>query len=129
MNDTVFTRVTGRVSPARRETCTLNGYDRVAVKDAPYPAAVPSVASQIVGSLVYLESLKELALLDKFESDLYKRITVTCTLIQDKGIRQVEADTYVWGEKFETLLLRDQPWSYEKFVSKGKMQSSKLYDP
>lgn len=58
----------------------------------------------------------------------YLRRTVTVTYTIDKGIQQVEADVYLWNQSLEKLLL-DQVWSYDKFVSKGKMQDSTLYDP
>ena len=65
--------------------------------------------------------------LDAFESDLYRRETVDVLVAQDKGICLIESDVYIWNQDISRLEERD--WSYEKFVSKGKMRDSSLYDP
>lgn len=73
MNDQVFTRATRGLEPEKRvKGCLLKGYKRVPVKNAPYPAAIPTfIQDEIVGDLVYLKSLEHVLVLDAFESEMY----------------------------------------------------------
>lgn len=130
LNDEVFARVLQGAKPSKRvDSAVLKSYKRCRVKGAPYPAAIEAASSsEIVGGLVYLEGAEQLAKLDAFESDFYKRITVDVIITQDKGISSIEADTYIWNLSLDKLDIA-QDWSYEKFVSKGKMKESSLYDP
>ncbi|KAJ3302848.1 hypothetical protein HDV03_004537 [Kappamyces sp. JEL0829] len=129
LNDQVFSRATSGLVPLRRVSqVVLKDHKRVLVKNAPYPAAIPHAGSEIVGDLVYLETVDQVRILDRFESDLYKRVTVAVVVQQDKGITQELADVYLWAKQ-ESQLDVDQEWSYAKFVAKGKMQSAALYDP
>ena len=128
LNDEVFTRATGgMVYEKRVDGAILKGHRRVRVKNAAYPAALPYADHEIVGGLIFLKTVENWQILDRFESSDYKRETVSVVVPQDKGLVQMEADVYLWDRTSDLLEIHD--WSYEKFLSKGKMQSSSLYDP
>ncbi|KAI8824451.1 uncharacterized protein EV422DRAFT_565142 [Fimicolochytrium jonesii] len=113
----VYGTVMGKPQPIGR-SAVLKGFRRVKVIDATYPAMfrVDHPSAEVRGVLVPVESHDDLRLLDAFETDDYERTTVTVTITNDNGQEvKTEADTYLWAAP-ESLLLPDEPWSYEDFL-------------
>ncbi|KAJ3275600.1 hypothetical protein HDV01_007603 [Terramyces sp. JEL0728] len=111
LNDDVFSKVT-KIIPKRTPNVVLKGYKRVKVDNAPYPAVYPSPGSQVVGDLCEVGA-DIVDILDRFESNLYKRITVSVFVTLEKGIQSMEADVYVWNQELSKLSIYD--WDYEYF--------------
>ncbi|KAI8914185.1 Butirosin biosynthesis, BtrG-like protein [Gorgonomyces haynaldii] len=96
----------------RRVPAVLRGYRRVCVRNAPYPALIQE-EGQVEGVLVFVENQDQIDALDRFETDMYKRISVQTIVKESWGDRQVEAFVYLWNDAQDKLL--DQEWSYEDF--------------
>ncbi|KAJ3309998.1 hypothetical protein HDV04_005500 [Boothiomyces sp. JEL0838] len=111
LSDIVFSKVT-KITPKRISNVILKDYKRVKVDNAPYPAIYPSEGAQVVGDLCEVGA-DIIELLDRFESSLYKRITVNVLVTLEKGIQSVEADVYVWNQDLSKLSIYE--WDYEYF--------------
>jgi gamma-glutamylcyclotransferase (GGCT)/AIG2-like uncharacterized protein YtfP len=113
--------VTGRVHtgiPAR-----LPGYARFCVKDADYPGIVPLKTRETDGILYDDISALELAVLDRFEGELYTR-TMTRVLLEDDS--RTKAWTYVITEGQEGRLT-DQSWRLDRFLESGLDRFMRTY--
>ncbi|MEX2577179.1 MAG: gamma-glutamylcyclotransferase family protein, partial [Halofilum sp. (in: g-proteobacteria)] len=91
-----------------------DGYARYAVKRAPYPAIVPSPGEQVRGLFIGEIGPAELACLDDFEGELYRREPVTVTT--DDG-DEFEAYAYVLRRRFRASLA-DAPWDEQDFAAR-----------
>ncbi|KAI8803664.1 hypothetical protein BJ742DRAFT_827696 [Cladochytrium replicatum] len=97
----------------RTQKGVLHGYRRKCVRDAVYPAMVPSEPSHsVTGVLAHVQSYDEVKLLDIFEGSDYERRVVRVSLPEENG-REVEAEVYVWIAGEDQLI--DEEWSFEKF--------------
>jgi gamma-glutamylcyclotransferase (GGCT)/AIG2-like uncharacterized protein YtfP len=87
----------------------LGDYARRAIDGVNYPAIVPQQGEKVVG-VVYLDvTLQDVAALDAFEGDEYRRDTVRVTLA---GGDEVDAGTYVYLLPHK---LSGVPWQREEF--------------
>lgn len=117
LSDKVFAKVMQSafgptyVVPRRIAGVVLEGYKRVCVRNAPYPAIIPKDGSHVEGGIYFIQSHDETRLLDTFESDMYRRETIDARVVEEN--RVVEADVYVFDK--DVLLLDDTPWSFEEF--------------
>jgi gamma-glutamylcyclotransferase (GGCT)/AIG2-like uncharacterized protein YtfP len=109
----VMQAVTGRVH--KRIPARLPGYARFCVKDADYPGIVPSKTHETNGILYDDISAPELAILDRFEGDLYTR-TMVKVVLEDST--STDAWTYVIAEGQEGRLT-GKPWSLDRFLESG----------
>lgn len=114
----------------------LNSYTRHRVRNADYPAILPSspdVSTACVrGSLVTGLTSADLYRLDIFEGDQYVRRKVRVQVLKDVGLdeiaptdsahvhKEVEAETYVWDEGEATL--EPKEWDFEEF-KRDKMKA------
>lgn len=117
----VMLAVTGRVPtgvPAR-----LPGYARFCVKDADYPGIVPSRTDETDGVLYDDISTLELAILNRFEGELYTP-RMTRVLLED-GCRAY-AWTYVIAAGQENRLTV-QPWRLDRFLESGLNRFMRSY--
>ncbi|KAJ2997571.1 hypothetical protein HDV02_005383 [Globomyces sp. JEL0801] len=114
MADAVFKKITKIDNPKKLGTGILKGYKRVQVMSAPYPAILKEDNSEVVGFLYDIPNIQLWDLLDQYESDLYKRITVDVILQQEKGIQSVKADVYLWNANINQLSQLE--WDYDDFV-------------
>lgn len=101
--------------PRKVDHVRLEGYKRVCVSDAPYPAIIPSPTASVTGSLYFIPNTAFITALDDFESDMYARVTVTVTVKESWGDRALEADVYIWNRSTDLLSI-DSDWDYEGFV-------------
>lgn len=85
------------------------GHARYAIKDETYPGMVPQDGSSVTGMLYFEVSQEDIAALDTFEGDEYRRASIPVRL--DSG-ETVQADTYIYlpAEK-----LSESPWLPEAF--------------
>jgi gamma-glutamylcyclotransferase (GGCT)/AIG2-like uncharacterized protein YtfP len=111
MNEMVFSKVTGLSMP-KSALGTLADYRRVQVNGKPYPACYFQKGASVQGMIISIDSEIVIHKLDQFESDLYKRITVSVSTTD--GI--IEADVYIWNKA--KALLNDNDWDYAEFVQK-----------
>ena len=97
-----------------RESATLHGYSRRAVRGADYPAVVKTdPKDKVDGFLVHPRTLEDLKMLDHFENESYCRELVeVINYINQKTIAYV----YVWCDNIEDLA--DSDWSLEEFEAR-----------
>lgn len=97
----------------------VQGYRRVAVKFADYPAVISSSneADFVDGYLLQVEIPSQRRKLDNFEGELYKVISVVVTLVghdnQQTG-ESTSADMYLWDGDMD--LVSSEPWELEIFT-------------
>ncbi|TPX33703.1 hypothetical protein SmJEL517_g03444 [Synchytrium microbalum] len=92
----------------------LKGYYRRRVKDAVYPAITASPDHQVEGHLAYVQTQKEVDILDVFEGEDYQRTPVKVTLSNNDI---VDAHVYVWIA--EKDYLEDLEWHLDQFEQQG----------
>lgn len=108
----MFAEVWQRVVRGQYASCAaaLDGYCRFAVRDATYPGIIASEGNSVAG-LVYLDvDAADLARLDAFEGDLYRRIDV---VVIDANGHAMKVQTYLC---LQPACLSDQPWLPESFA-------------
>ena len=95
----------------------LSGYSRFSVCDACFPAVLPGAPDDTVDGLL-LDGLsqREERALDYFEDEEYTRQPVSVSI--EGGARRLEAQAYIWELRFEHLLDRETPWSFDEFRSR-----------
>lgn len=112
--------VTGRVpsnGPAR-----LSGFTRFALLDRDYPGIVPRDAGEILGRVYFDVGVAELARLDDFEGEEYRRERVRVVLSAGK---LVDAFVYVLRPECADLVT-DAPWDPEHFLE-SELANTLLY--
>lgn len=110
MFDPVWTRVVGQ--PKTSVPASLSGYRRYAVRDETYPAILAQSGAQVAGQLIRGLAAEQLARLDAFEGDDYRRIVVDVFAEQ----RLWPAHTYLF---LRPDLLTDQDWDVDGFARSG----------
>ena len=107
----VWLRVVGRAYPTL--PARVRGFRRVRVRGESYPALLPAGPEEEVEGVVHLGlSPQDLARIDRYEGELYRRIPVTCHL-QDGSSR--EAQAYLFRREF-LHLTEEGPWDPEEFL-------------
>jgi hypothetical protein len=98
-----------------RESAKVIGHRMFSVRDHVYPALYPEQGSAVKGWLLHFDNDKPLELLDRYEGDRYKRLTVD---IQVESIlakeRMDTAEAYVWNKDVD--LLDCDPWIFAHFI-------------
>ncbi|KAK3200847.1 hypothetical protein GRF29_213g119578 [Pseudopithomyces chartarum] len=113
----------------------LHAFQRRQVRDADYPAIVPSPSASVRGTLVTGLTDGDVWRLDIFEGDMYERVGVGVRVLEqrkgegegEEGMgdletreednvegEEVQAQTYVW--KAGEQLLESKEWDFEVFV-------------
>lgn len=92
----------------------LGGYRRLAVRGEDYPVAVPARDACIRGVLYLNLSPEDLARLDRFEGEAYRRRAVQVIA----GGRRLPAEVYELRPEFRHLAA-PTPWDPERFVAEG----------
>lgn len=106
----VFAAVTGLDGPA--QPATLAGYARYRLSGLGYPGLVAERGAMTGGQLITGIGSPELARLDAFEDDFYRRVTVW---VSTRAEARVKAEVYVIPpERLD--LIDSRPWSLEAFV-------------
>ena len=94
----------------RSEAATLAGYTRFALAEETYPGIVADTAGQVAGLVYFDVDAADLAALDRFEGDEYRRCTVD---VSSNALAPVCAETYVMTALHR---LSDQPWDPQGFA-------------
>ncbi|TPX43141.1 hypothetical protein SeMB42_g03413 [Synchytrium endobioticum] len=101
----------------KNEPAILKGYKRSRVRNAVYPAITASPFDQVEGMIAYIETQKEVDILDVFEGDDYKRVPVK--VLVKSSSTEADAEVYIWVA--EDDYLEDCEWRLEQF-EKGQSQ-------
>ena len=115
----VFQRVAGRC-PESIEAI-LDDWRRVRVDNETFPAAVPADGERVRGILWLGLSAHEIARLDQFEGELYRRATVR---VRDFSGEDYAAEVYQWSR---TDGLINEPWDIDWFKTVGIKDFSSKY--
>ncbi|MBC7416441.1 MAG: gamma-glutamylcyclotransferase [Herminiimonas sp.] len=94
----------------RSAAARLDGHGRFALVDDTYPGMVPMDGATVAGVLYFDVGVADMAMLDHFEGDEYRRTPVQVQL-DDGG--QAAAQTYVFEAHRR---LSSQPWNPEAFA-------------
>ena len=99
----------------RREEAELVGFRRLAVAGAGYPGLLEA-EQHVVRGVVYRDlATEDIARLDRFEGEEYRRIKVTVRLADGS---ELTCQTYLFRPEYRHRL-SDREWSFEDFVSHG----------
>ena len=109
----VMHRVCGHTG--RPQSAVLRDYRRWRLRGEVYPAIVPDVRGQVEGLLHRGLQPAQIAALDAFEGDFYRRMAVEVQV----GARSCPAETYVLDPAF-THLLSTEEWSLQAFAERAK---------
>lgn len=105
----IASAVTGEL-PARQDA-RLDDHARRALRDRPYPGAIPRSGESIPGVLLHRVSPMALARIDEFEGALYRRQSVV--VLGDDG-DQYPALVYLLRPRWHPLLL-PRDWCHDTF--------------
>ncbi len=94
----------------------LDGYCRLSIKGAIYPAIIPDGGSTVEGVVYKNISRTAWSRLDIFEGKLYKRQPVMINLNNGSSL---ESETYVLRPEFISILEKTE-WNFENFLKSGK---------
>jgi gamma-glutamylcyclotransferase (GGCT)/AIG2-like uncharacterized protein YtfP len=106
----VFRAVTGRSLPAR--PATLAGYARYRLRGLSYPGLIAEPGAVTEGLLITGIEPRELARLDHFEDDFYRRVTLRVSIGAGELVR---ADVYVIPAAHRDLI-EPRLWQLDAFV-------------
>jgi len=93
---------------------TLRNYARRRLRGRAYPGIVKCAHQSVHGRVYHGVDRHALALLDTFEGDEYRRITVN---VRRAGGKRTTAYVYVIRPRYTRLLMK-QDWDLEVFVKK-----------
>ena len=115
----VFQQVAKRV-PRSTEARLMN-FKRVCVQNESYPAALPAMGEQIIGTLWLDVSEEEILQLDAFEGSDYQRVIVN---VSDLAGQPYAACFYQWNRDDGLV---DQPWDLDWFKRTGISEFSRKF--
>jgi gamma-glutamylcyclotransferase (GGCT)/AIG2-like uncharacterized protein YtfP len=92
---------------------SLQDYACYTVRNRHYPAAVHTSGASISGSLYTGLTVRELALLDRYEGIEYRRLRVVVTTLEGK---KAQSWVYVIRPQYSSHLGSER-WSLEEFIS------------
>lgn len=100
-----------RLAPAR-----LDGYARLAIAGETYPGMVAQEGASVAGVLYFDVDARDVAALDAFEGEDYRRDPVRVTL--DAG-GMIDAQTYVYllPQKLTSLPWQPEAFQMERFLA------------
>ena len=101
----------------------LNGYARFKVKGESYPGILYKTGAAIDGVVHCDVDDLSLKLLDDFEGELYKRISVPVEVDQS-GV--LSAETYIFTPE-HLHLLSSEPWDFEEFKKEHLQEFLRSY--
>jgi gamma-glutamylcyclotransferase (GGCT)/AIG2-like uncharacterized protein YtfP len=92
----------------RNAPATLAGHARYAITGETYPGMVARTDAVVTGVVYFDVAPEDLAALDAFEGEEYRRVTVTVA----QGDARTSADTYLYLPREK---LSDSPWNPDAF--------------
>ncbi len=96
------------------EDALLEGYRRLKIKDAVYPALIKAESHSVQGKLIRGLNYNEIVLIDDYEGDEYERKEV---FIKTLSGRKEAAFVYVFSEDYRERLL-DENWNPSEISEK-----------
>lgn len=112
MFDEVWDRLVQK--PYKKLDANLAGYKRLRVCDEDYPGLVKFSAGDVDGKLYLNVTEHDLARLDHFEGEYYKRESVIVRV----GVEEYPAEVFVFCRVYRHLLCESE-WSVGHFARKG----------
>lgn len=112
MNDEVLSLLLGR--NFSKTKAILPGFQCFKVKGQNYPAIIESEKSYVDGEILYDVNTEEFDLLDAYEGETYKRISVT--VLTEESIEHA-CEVYVLKSDYCDML-SDKSWSNAEFRNK-----------
>ena len=104
-------KITGRRFPS--EPATLEGFARSMLRGATYPGIAPAAGARTQGTLYSELDPESLALLDRFESDLYERRELRVATASG------ERSAFAWVVRPQHQeLLTGEPWDRHLFAAR-----------
>eukprot|EP00842_Homolaphlyctis_polyrhiza_P003787 jgi/Hompol1/4409/HPOL_007089-RA len=114
MSSQVFDTVRAGIridKPLQKVPAILRGAQRFGVKGKPYPGMIPSPDAEhyVEGLLVYVQSDAQVAALDVYETNMYRRELVQVQVREQQQSTEqtvaetVTAQTYWWDRPMDTL--------------------------
>ena len=104
-------RITGRRFPS--EPATLEGFARSMLRGEAYPGIAPAAGARTPGTLYSELDPESLALLDRFESDLYERRELLVATASG------ERSAFAWVVRPQhRQLLTGEPWDRDRFAAR-----------
>lgn len=107
--------------PYRSDEAHLAGYRRLAVHRQDYPVIKPQTGAGVAGVLYFDVSPPDLARLDAFEGEYYRRTSVNVVLSADPanpGGAQFTAEAYVLRPAFYAIATGKE-WDPDRFAREG----------
>lgn len=117
----IMEQVSGLSLPAT--PATLSGFQRLPVRDEPYPALIPKRGQTTSGSVYSGITPAAWRRLDDFEGIYYERQLVTVQLVAGESRM---AFTYVLRPGYMHLLAAGD-WDFDQFLAHGKQQFESAY--
>lgn len=109
------------------QEATILGYERRGVVGEHYPAVVAVKGSEerpsVSGTLYLNVNAKDLAALDVFEGEQYRRVTLP--VVVGDGVL-LDAEVYVWRRRFNARL-SSYPWNLQHFKRHGLTRFKRSY--
>jgi gamma-glutamylcyclotransferase (GGCT)/AIG2-like uncharacterized protein YtfP len=93
----------------RSGAAVATGHARFAIRGETYPGMVAASGQEVAGVVYFDVVAEDLAALDAFEGEVYRRDAVTVQLASGET---VDADTYIY---LDAARLADAPWEPEAF--------------
>ena len=104
-------QITGRRFPS--EPATLEGFARSMLRGEAYPGIAPAAGARTQGTLYSGLDPESLALLDRFESELYERLELRVATASG------ERSAFAWVVRSQhRMLLTDEPWDRDRFAAR-----------
>ena len=98
----------------RKINASLKGYKRGRIVGEVYPGIKSSLKNTVQGVLIFKLSDRDINILDKFESDYYKRTSVN---VRGEDGKDYSAEVYLIRNKYRNRLLAAD-WDSEEFRKK-----------
>ena len=100
------------------EPALLSGFRRYAVKGADYPAIIESPDAELSGCLYRNLPPFSWQRLDRFEGDMYARLT--CAVLAEDGL-EIAAEVYVLKPGYRHCLTADD-WDFDRFKATARQR-------
>lgn len=121
MCEEIMQEVTGHKLP--HVAATLEGHNRLCVKNAQYPGLVENSKSKVYGIVYQGVTAPVWQRLDGFEGEMYLRKTVQ---IEASDGTVLYADTYLVKPNY-TNYLEPVEWDYDEFLRSGREKFRKAF--
>lgn len=98
----------------RMSTASVQGFKRVKLRNAAYPAAIREQDQFISGKVYVPRTISERCRLIMFEEEEYRPVNV---VLMSGKYKSLNATLFLWKSSREDLLHGGEDWSFEQFIS------------